>query len=189
MRMFVVDCASNSIISVVEHMKNVPQEKYAEWSENNFKFISIPSDFELLTFEQLTSMYDAITERRHGVFQGTHAEFATKLFNELMALSAIKKFGHDINLEDCESAAITLPEVKVRKVRDSKLQRMKASFLTKNEDGTFKEWSVKDLMEKCDTTERITHVYISTLRSPTDRFTMNIVKNKETNLFVYVPIV
>jgi len=79
----------------------------------------------------------------------------------------------------------TITGPKVRKVRDSKLQRMKAAFLMKEEDGSFKQWTVKELMEKCGTTERITHVYISILRSPTDRFRIGIDKNKETGTFVH----
>lgn len=90
--------------------------------------------------------------------------------------------------EDTSIAAVEPP--KVRKVRDSKLQRMKLAFLTKDENGHYKLWSINALMDVCDTTEQITRVYISTLRSKKDRFAMNIVKHKvkSTELFEYVEL-
>jgi predicted transcriptional regulator len=42
-------------------------------------------------------------------------------------------------------------------------------------------------MERCGTTEKITHQYISILRAKNDRFVMDITKNKEAKTFQYTP--
>jgi hypothetical protein len=172
MQMCVIDCTNNSIVEFVEDVKNLSLEKYAEFAENNFKFVCIPFDLEQFTDEQLTGLYNTLTNQAHAELTGTKTKRAKKVFDELIA--------HN-------TASVVEQDKKKRKVRNSKLQRMKAAFLSKNEDGSYKAWSVKALMETCDTTERITHVYISTLRSPTGRFVMDITKSKDDNLFTYVP--
>jgi hypothetical protein len=112
---------------------------------------------------------------------------------KVMSVLTADKFSPIITLDDNAKAAIakTMPveavEPKVRKVRDSKLQRMAAAFrelvTSGNEKGQPHAWSIQELMERCGTSELQTHVYISILRNPKDRFVMNIMKDTETKRF------
>jgi hypothetical protein len=83
---------------------------------------------------------------------------------------------------------------KIRKSRDSKLQRMAAAFRTTLPDGTYKSWSINDLIDACSKQneplkEKVVKVYISVLRSNDGRFKMPIIKSKNGDLFTYTPIV
>lgn len=76
---------------------------------------------------------------------------------------------------------------KPRKVRDSKLQRMAKAFKLQEPDGTYKKWTIEELMKHSDTTKRIASVYISILRSTTDRFNMAITKCATNGTYQFTP--
>lgn len=67
-------------------------------------------------------------------------------------------------------------EAKPRKIRDSKLRKMEAAFMIQEPNGEYKKWTIEELMELSDTDKRIAGVYISILRSASDRFKMIINK-------------
>lgn len=101
------------------------------------------------------------------------------VFNALTAATP-DKF---IKLE--EQAKNKTKEAKPRKVRDSKLQRMATAFRMTNEDGSPKSWSLEELVNHSGVSKRIASVYISILRSPTDRFKMSIAKTSVDNVDRY----
>ncbi len=84
-------------------------------------------------------------------------------------------------------AEAEIKSAKPRKVRDSKLQRMAQAFKTQNEDGTYKKWSIEELMTQSGVSKKIAGVYISILRSASDRFQMQIEKDVTSGMYSYSP--
>ncbi len=89
----------------------------------------------------------------------------------------------NLNPEDESEIKATKP----RKIRNSKLQRMATAFKLKNDDGTFKKWSIEELMTQSGVSKKIAGVYISILRSQSDRFRMSIEKDITSGLYSYSP--
>lgn len=169
-------------------------------------FVTKASDLEALSNSQLTTMFNAITGETKSIFKTAKTQSAEKVYAALTALDIstlvkldeVEEVKLDKQAETIATAAAVI-EVdatpigpKIRKVRDSKLQRMAAAFRIKDDAGNYKQWTVKELMEVCGKkddpmTSDIAKVYISILRAKNDRFVMNIVKDKDTGAFVYSP--
>jgi hypothetical protein len=203
MSTFIVSVTEARIVGYVVN-QDVAKEKAGEGL-----VVSSADDLEVLSNQQLTELYNGLTGESKGLFKSAKADNAKKVFEimkakdlaELVQLDKVEEAKVEEqaqNLEIQEAATPASPEPsngagpKVRKVRDSKLQRMKACFLEKDDEGNFKHWTIKELMERCGKpddpmTERIANVYISILRSPTDRFVMPISKDKDKGTFVYTP--
>lgn len=203
MSAFIINAQTSSVVGFVQNIA-VASEKAGQ----EHLVVNVAADLEGLSLQQLTDIYNNISgQPAVGKFKVAKDKAAVKVFNTLTAVDpatlvqldaeAEKKVEDTAKIiaqEEVAAAAAAPVDAngkKIRKVRDSKLQRMKAAFLTTEEDGSYKQWTVKELMEKCGTTERITHVYISILRSPSDRFVMNIEKQPlvagQSPQFVYKP--
>lgn len=189
MSTFVINTQNASIVGFVQNME-VASDKAGE-----HLCVNTAKDLEGLSLQQLTDLFNAYSGVAPvGKFKVAKDKAAEKVFKLLSGLDTatlvqldkeaekvVEQQAEVIAQEEAKQAEVqdgaAAPNgPKVRKIRDSKLQRMKAAFLMKDDNGNFKQWTVKELMEKCGTSERITHVYISILRSPSDRFVMNIEK-------------
>jgi hypothetical protein len=185
MSAFIINTNTNAVVGFVQNIA-VASEKAGQ----EHLVVNEAKDLEGLSLQQMTDMYNALSgEAPVGKFKVAKSAAATKVFALLSKLDTttltqldaeaekvVEEKAKEIQQQEVAAATIGPDGKKVRKVRDSKLQRMKSAFLTTNEDGSYKQWTVKELMEKCGTSERITHVYISILRSPSDRFVLNIEK-------------
>lgn len=182
---------NTSTMSIVGYVASAAEVSAVE----NQIVIEKPEDMDGLSLQQLTDLYNTLSKMAKGdehkdvpkfkVAKSQAIEKINGLFEKIDVSQLVQLDKKEEEVVENKAAEVTQQEVadaaaepgkKVRKVRDSKLQRMKAAFLMKEENGEFKQWTVKELMEKCGTSERITHVYISILRSPSDRFVMNIEK-------------
>lgn len=215
MSSFIISVDEARVVGYVEN-----SEAASDKADGNL-IVESASNLEGLSNAQLTNLYNGLTGENRGIFKAAKTDNAQKVFEALMAkdladlvqldkAEETKVDEQSQNLETQETPPPEAPPVveqsqvaeqppvangdapKVRKVRDSKLQRMKACFLEQDENGEYKTWTVKELMERCGKpndpmTERIAHVYISILRSPTDRFVMPISKDKEKGTFKYTP--
>jgi hypothetical protein len=198
MSAFIINLQASTVVGFVQNIA-VAGEKGGE-----HLVINVSKDLEALSGQQLTDLYNALSpDAKITKFKISKDKAAEKVFSLITSLDMSTLVQLDKDEEKVvetkseeiaakEEVAAIVDGKKVRKIRDSKLQRMKAAFLSKDESDSFRPWTVKELMEKCGTTERITHVYISILRSPTDRFIMNIEKSganepDKTPTFVYKP--
>jgi hypothetical protein len=191
---YIVNSNTMSVVGYVQNVEGVD-------AKEDQILLNKPEDLHNLTNQQLTDLFNAMVKLDKGddapvvaKFKTAKEQSASRVFKTLEAIDVAKliqldkveeqvveKQATEVAKQQAEDAAFDEAQPsgngkKIRKVRDSKLQRMKAAFLTKEEAGDFKQWTVKELMERCGTSERITHVYISILRSPSDRFVMNIEK-------------
>jgi uncharacterized beta-barrel protein YwiB (DUF1934 family) len=172
--------ASGSISGVVANVKNV--------ALNDAIAVKKADDMAALSLDTLTAIYNNATGKTVGKFKIGKAAACEKVMAALEAMDVSKL----IQLDKQEQAKVDTQAKTVaagtgeRKVRDSKLQRMAAAF-REEKDGVYSQWTIKQLMEKCGTTEKITHQYISILRAQNDRFRMNIVKDKEAKTFQFQP--
>lgn len=203
MSAFIINSNNLSVAGFVQN-NEVAAEKAAEGQV----VVGSATDLEGMSLQQLTDIFNGVSGAAPvGKFKIAKDKAAVKVYAALTAIDTatlvqldaetekkVEDTAKIIAQEEVAAAAAAPLDAngkKIRKVRDSKLQRMKAAFLTTEEDGSFKQWTVKELMEKCGTTERITHVYISILRSPSDRFVMNIEKQPlvagQSPQFVYKP--
>lgn len=173
--------ATGSITGVVANVKNIQL--------NDAIAVKTGKDLEGKSLAELTAIYNAATGKENKKFSIAKDKAIEKVMAALQAMDITKL----VQLDEAEQAKIAdaakkqPAEPAVRKERDSALQRMKRAFLEQNEDGTFKIFSIKELMEKCNVTEKIAHQYISILRAQNDRFVMNIVKNAEAKSFQFQP--
>jgi hypothetical protein len=198
MSTFIVSVADAKIVGYV-----VNQEAAKDKAGDDL-IVSSAQDLEALSNQQLTELYNGLTGETKGTFKAAKADNASKVFDimkaadlkELIQLDKVEEAKVEEQAQTLETQAAQQESPaagpKVRKVRDSKLQRMKACFLEKDDNGDYKHWTIKELMERCGKpddpmTERIANVYISILRSPTDRFVMPISKDKDKGTFVYAP--
>lgn len=160
----------------------------------NLIAVSAATDLEHLDLNALTMIYNAVTGEAKSKFKISKVQAAAKVFaaieqqdfTKLIQLDAVEKTKVEKRAKRATMEVVV--EGTTRKVRDSKLQRMAAAF-REVQDGTaeHKLWTIKELMEKCGTTEKITHQYISILRAQNDRFVMNITKNKEAGTYQFQP--
>jgi hypothetical protein len=168
-----------AIVGVVSNPKNI------DLGEN--LAIRKSADMELFSLDQLTAIYNNATGETKGKFKIAKSAAVEKVMATLekMDVSQLIKLDADQQkkvVKQAKEKVATLVDGE-RKVRDSKLQRMAAAF--REVDGKKpKVWTVKELMEQCGTSEKITHQYISILRAPNDRFVMNIIKDKEAKTFM-----
>jgi hypothetical protein len=178
-KIFVI-AAAGSIAGVVANIKNI--------ALNDMIAVAAPKDMEAMSLELLTTIYNNATGETKGRFKIAKAAACDKVFAALEAMPVEKQIQLDkVEEKKIEAQAAVVATNGERKVRDSKLQRMAAAFRDMDDAGSFKQWTVKELMERCGTTEKITHQYISILRAPNDRFIMNIVKDKEAKTFQFQP--
>lgn len=199
MSAFIVNTNLNNVVGFVQNPQ-VAAEKAAE----NTIVVTSAKDLEALSLQQLTDLYNAWVpskgdeeKERITKFKIAKDKAAEKVFAVLATidLSTLTQLdAQEEKIVEDQSKQVASQEAaakKPRKERDSKLQKMKRAFLEKNEDGTYKRWTIKELMERCGTTERITHVYISILRSRSDRFVMDIDKDQPSKdvapTFIYAP--
>jgi len=189
MSAFIINTKLNNVAGFVQN-PDAAKEKATE----DQLIVSSAKDLEVLSLQQLTDLFNAFEQfgKSHSVepinkFKIAKEKAAEKVFGLLskMDLSLLTQFDkQEEKVVEQKSEEIVQQEAmagkKPRKERDSKLQKMRRAFWEKNEDGTYKQWTIKQLMERCGTTERITHVYISILRSQSDRFTMKIDKLQES---------
>lgn len=196
MSAFIINIANLAVVGFVQNPAIA-----AEKAGDNL-VVNTAKDLEGLSLQQMTDMVNAWSgEEPIGKFKIAKDKAAARVFALLTSLDTglltqldkeeEQKVETQAKIVAQADAAAAADGKKPRKERDSKLQRMKHAFLTKNEDGSYKPWTVKELMEKCGTTERITKVYISILRSPTDRFVMSIeklpVEGEAQQQWVYKP--
>jgi hypothetical protein len=179
-QLFIINSTTGSLSGVVASVKNLDL--------TNSIAVSAPDDLTVLSLGTLTTIFNSVTGESKGTFKIAKAKAVTLVFDALKAVDVTSL----IHLDKAEQKAVVEQSAKVatpgvRKVRDSKLQRMAGAFRSQDDAGAFKQWSVKELMEKCGTTEKITHQYISILRAKNDRFVMDIVKDKALNTFVFAP--
>jgi len=211
MSLFIIDADMTKVIGYVQD-QTIAAEKYP-------KDFCVSSLDTLAAYDfssaELTSIYNAITGETRNLFKTSKTESMQKVWSALEALdlsalvqldkieeAKIEEAALEIDKQEIAASAEIQPAVdqvppvvagpKVRKVRDSKLQRMAAAFRVKDANGNYKPWTVKELMETCskensELSERIVHVYLSILRNPKDRFVMPITKDKDTGTFVYTP--
>lgn len=182
MSTFIVSTSPAKIVGYVQNAE-IAKEKAGDNLVVNSK-----EDLSSLSSEQLIRLYSSIT------LSETQTPVSAGYVFDAMKNTDIASL---VQLDKSETAAVeksatTLVDAKGRKVRDSKLQRMAAAFRQQDENGAYRIWTIKELMEKCSKekdplSERIAHVYISILRAQNDRFVMNIVKNKDTGTFQYQP--
>lgn len=188
MSTFIINVSNSSIVGFVQNAA-VAAEKAGE-----HLVVSSAIDLQSLSNSELTALYNAATGETRSTFKTAKTESTVKVFNALSQMpigtltqldasddSKITAAAETLPAGTAPAASDKIDGPKVRKVRDSKLQRMKAAFLQQDEHGKYKIWTIKELMEVCSKSddpmsERIAHVYISILRSPTDRFIMNIAK-------------
>lgn len=183
-KIYILNVATASLIGVVQSVKGF------ELKEDQ-KAIANVADLIGFSNGDLTTIYNNITGESKSIFKSAKMENCGKVFAALESLDMAKL----VQLDKAESAKVKNQAAATgetaqpgeRKVRDSKLQRMAAAFREQDEAGQFKNWTIKELMEKCGTTEKITHQYISILRAKNDRFIMDITKNKEAKTFQYTP--
>lgn len=170
----------------------------------NLIAVTAATDLEHLDLNTLTMIYNAVTGETKSKFKISKIQAAAKVFAAIEQQDLAKL----IQLDATEKAKVAkrakaekvakratmevVVEGTVRKVRDSKLQRMAAAFRETDENGEHKVWTIKELMEKCGKagqplTEKIANQYVSILRAQNDRFVMNIVKNKETGTLQFQP--
>lgn len=155
--------------------------------------ISSSKELEGMSLQQLTDLYNIINVSSEASpisrFKIAKDKAAIKVYAALTAIDMstlvqldaevekkIEEVSIEIEKKEVAEVKFDANGKKLRKVRDSKMQRMKAMFLTRNEDGTYKQWTIKELMEGSNTSANTTKVYISTFRSATDRFVMSIEK-------------
>lgn len=177
---FVIVALTGSIAGVVANVKNIDMtDKLA---------VKAGTDLEALSLVQLTAIYNNASSKSVNKFSCAKAVAIEKVMTALnaMDMEALVKLD-PVETEKVKAEADAAPVEPVRKERDSKLQRMKRAFLEQDDDGKYKIWTIKELMEKCIVTEKIAHQYISILRAASDRFVMNIVKDKEAKTFQYQP--
>jgi len=201
MSAFIINTELNNVTGFVQN-----PEVAADKAGANSLVVSSAKDLEVLSLQQLTDLYNTwvmpkegstekerITKFKIAKDKAAERVFAVLSSIDLALLTQFDKQEEKVIETKAEEVAQqdAVNGKKPRKERDSKLQRMRRAFWEKNPDGTYKQWSIKELMERCGTTERITHVYISILRSQSDRFVMKIEKLQEskeaTPLFVYSP--
>ena len=198
MSAFIINTNLNNVVGFVQN----PQA--ADKAGENTIVVSSAKDLEVLSLQQLTDLYNVWVpakedgeKERITKFKIAKDKAAEKVFTvlEKIDLALLIQFDkQEEKIVEEQSKQVASQEVagkKPRKERDSKLQKMKRAFLEKNEDGTYKRWTVKELMERCGTDERITKVYISILRSRSDRFVMDIEKEQASKdvpaIFFYAP--
>lgn len=176
-----VIAAAGSIAGVVANIKSIAM--------NDMIAVKSAADLEGQSLDMLTTIYNNATGEQKGRFKIAKAQAAAKVFAALEAMPVEKLIQLDpVEEKKVETQAAVVATNGERKVRDSKLQRMAAAFRQQDDaSGAYKQWTIKELMEKCGTTEKITHQYISILRAQNDRFRMNIVKDKEAKTFVFQP--
>lgn len=193
MSAFIVNPETLAIVGVVQNA-----EAAAAQHDDNMLVIESSKDLEGLSLQKLTDMHNAFAQQvpalllnppinKFKIAKDKAAEKVFALLGQIDLTDLVKIDAEEEKIVEDQAKITAQAEIaappptdangkKVRKVRDSKLQRMKAAFLERDEEGGLKKWTIKELMEKCGTTERITHVYISILRSPSDRFVMPIEK-------------
>jgi len=185
---FVVSQVTRAIIGVVSNVKNI------DLFGNDQIIIAKAEDLHVFSNAQLTELYNNVTGETKNVFKTSKLQSAEKVFAAMEASDLEKLILLDIKEEEkIVEVAAALPESKP-KIRDSKLQRMAAAFRQRTESGDYKEWTIKELMEVCSKekdplTDGMAHQYISIIRSPSDRFQMPILKNKETKTYKHNPAV
>lgn len=160
--------------------------------------VSAPEDMAEVSLQDLTNLYNAVTGKTQGKFKIAKLEAAKKVIaamDEAVKAGTIAKVD-EVKVAKPQAKALTKgddvtkmskkakeviegAEPKVRKVRDSKLQRMAAAFRELKRDGTPRHFTIAELMAKAGTAEPQTHVYISILRNKDDRFVMDIVKTED----------
>jgi pyruvate/2-oxoacid:ferredoxin oxidoreductase beta subunit len=171
---------AGSIVGVVANAKNIDLGTNIA--------VKKAADLEGLSLVQMTAIYNNATGKTVNKFSVSKAVAAEKTMAALEAMDMTKL----VQLDAAETAKVEKKSKEIvvpgeRKERDSKLQRMKRAFMEQDDAGSFKLYTIKELMEKCGTTEKITHQYISILRAASDRFVMNIVKDKDAKTFQYQP--
>jgi len=171
--------ATGSISGIVANVKNIQL--------NDAIAVKTGKDMEALSLAQLTTIYNNATGKENKKFSIAKDKAIEKVMAALEAMDVTKL----VQLDETEQAKLAEAAKKdpaPRKERDSALQKMKRAFLEKTEDGSaFKIYTVKELMEKCNVTEKIAHQYISILRAQNDRFVMNLVKDKDAKTFQFQP--
>lgn len=173
--------ATGSITGVVANVKNIQL--------NDAIAVKKAADLAEQSLAQLTTIYNNATGKTVAKFSIAKDKAVEKVMAALEAMDVTAL----VQLDKTEQAKVDKKSKELaaqpgeRKVRDSKLQRMAAAFREVDGDGSHKLYTIKELMEKCGTTEKITHQYISILRAPSDRFVMNIVKDKEAKTFQFQP--
>jgi len=183
-KIYILNTATHSLIGVVQTAKGFDLKE-------DQKVVANVADLLGFSNSELTSIYNNITGETKSTFKSAKMENCSKVYSALEGLDISKL----VQLDKAESTKVKNQAAATgetaqpgeRKVRDSKLQRMAAAFREQDEAGNFKHWTIKELMEKCGTTEKITHQYISILRAKNDRFIMDITKNKEAKTFQYTP--
>lgn len=187
--------------SIVGTFSNIENAKAASLSPEQI-VVQNARNLEILDLGTLTRIFNAVTGENKSKFKISKAQASAKVWAAIenqdistmlsldpVQVEKVKKQAKAVKKAETMEVVV---DGKVRKVRDSKLQRMAAAFREQDENGQYKVWTVKELMEKCAKgnevlTEKITNQYISVLRAQNDRFVMNIVKNKETGTFQYQP--
>jgi hypothetical protein len=141
--------------------------------------VSVSTDLEGLTNTQLTTLYNAFTGETKNQFKTSKSDSAKKVFAALEAMDITAM----VQLDKAEEKIVEVQAAKVevaaagkkaRKIRDSKLQRLKALFLQKNEAGEYKSYTIKELMEltakssapEDAVSQGVVNVYLSILRAP-----------------------
>ena len=145
------------------------------------------TDLEALSNPQLVSIYNTATGKSLKSFSAAKNVNAERVFAALQEMDVTTLTKLDAgNVTKITAAAGE------RKVRDSKLQRVKAAFEKLDKDGNYRHLTIAKIMKECskadsEVTEKIAHQYISILRAQNDRFIMNIVKDKEAGTYQYQP--
>lgn len=187
MKTFLISLSDNTVIAVAnEATKDGLVEKFGE----AFKVSSI-DDLTRLAENKLFDLCNSFTGQEENLSKD---ELASKIFEYLNGLD----ISEAVQLSENQKKEISeAPVKKQRKVGGSKLQRMKAAFMEQNEDGSYKMWTVPELIkklvgdiEKAEDYKKeynVVKVYISVLKSEKDRFVMNIVHDKKAGTYIYAP--
>ena len=177
MKTFIINPANLSVAGLVNSVKGK--------SVNGFDLgsnVAVKSAFDLEQFSnaQLATLFNGVTGKTVKTFSTAKSASAAKVFAALEAVDVSTLVRLDAETKaKIEKAAEA--GAGVRKVRDSKLQRMAACFRESKKDGTPKQFTIAELIERCskpddEMTDKIAHQYISILRNPSDRFVIKIAK-------------
>lgn len=185
---YIINPASATVTGFVTSAKHV--------APTNHIMVSAPEDMSEVSLQDMTNLYNSVTGKSQGKFKIAKIEAAKKV---IAAMDVATKAGTILNIDEVKASkpktkvltkgddvtklskkakeVIEASEPKVRKLRDSKLQRMAAAFREVRRDGSPKLFNAAELMERTDIKkESQVSVYISILRKKTDRFVMDIVK-------------
>jgi hypothetical protein len=207
MSAFIINPENMSIVGFVQNAAVA-----AEKAGSNL-VVAQAKDLESLSLQQMTDLYNKYSNKDPiGKLKVSKADAAAKAYGAMFCnvdttkLVQLDKAEEQVvekkaseqaaqaKIDAADAAQTAGGAKKERKVRDSKLQRMKAAFLQKDEAGNYKIYTIPELIAICGKpndpmSERIANVYISILRSPKDRFIMNIEKfgDGDNKTFRYNP--